>query len=60
MCINNIEGLMAAVWKDTEQIRHWTLKRPCVAFRSKYDIVKDQLLEISCSDDLLSGMSMYV
>ena len=50
---------MAAVWKDTEQIRHWTLMRPCVAFHKKYDIMKDQLLEISCSDDLLSGKHPY-
>ena len=46
---------MATMWKDTEQIRHWILKRQCVAFRDKYDMVKEQVLEISCSDDLLSG-----
>lgn len=55
VAIPTTEGLMATLWKDTEQIRHWMLKRHCNAFRTKYDVVKDQLLEISCSDDLLSG-----
>ena len=51
-----LEGLMATMWRDSEHIRHWTLKRSCVTFKDKYDAVKDQLLDISCFDDLLSGV----
>ena len=50
---------MAAVWKDTEQIHQWKLSRGCKHFRDKYDTVKE-LLEISCSDDLLSGNCSYI
>ena len=49
---------MANLWKGDEEVRKWILKQPCPTFRDKYDTVKQQITEISCTDDLLSGETL--
>lgn len=50
-----IVGLMRALWVQDHTIRKWILPRPCEIFRTKCDAVQDQIQQISCMDDLLSG-----
>ncbi len=47
--------LMRALWVQDHQVRKWILARPCEIFRAKYDTVQEQIRQISCMDDLLSG-----
>ena len=51
---------MSSLWVSDSTIRRWHLKRPCPVFQVKYDSVQQQLLNISCADDLLSGEPYYL
>jgi len=48
-------GLMTALWIPDHTIHKWILPRPCATFSNKYDKVQEQIMQISCMDDLLSG-----
>ena len=48
-------GLMTALWVPDHTIRKWNLPRPCATFSTKYDKVQEQIMQISCMDDLLCG-----
>ena len=47
---------MTSMWVPNNSVRTWILHRPCSIFQQKYNDVNRQIQEISCSDDLLSGM----
>lgn len=47
--------LMSAQWRRDKSVKLWQIPRPCEIFRQKYDLVQEQLQNISCMDDLLSG-----
>lgn len=51
----SIVGLMRALWVQDHSVRKWILPRPCEIFCAKYDNVQEQIRQISCMDDLLSG-----
>lgn len=54
---------MSTLWVSDYRVRHWHLKKPCEEFERKYDQVQNQILNISCMNDLLSGkiaLDMYV
>ena len=48
-------GLMTTMWISDHTVRKWVLARPCTTFSEKYDKVHEQIRQISCMDDLLSG-----
>lgn len=50
-----IVGLMTALWVSDTTVKKWILKRPSDVFCEKYDGVQQQIMQISCLDDLLTG-----
>ena len=48
-------SLLSTLWVSNTSVRKWTLSRPCDIFQRKHDEVVQQLVTISCMDDLLSG-----
>lgn len=46
---------MAVQWKPSKERKKWIIKRPCEVFQQKYDKITNQLAQLSCMDDLLSG-----
>ena len=47
---------MSALWRNDKSVKVWKIPRPCDVFRAKYDSIQENLQNISCMDDLLSGM----
>jgi hypothetical protein len=52
MCV---VGLIGAMWQKNKDVKVWKLKRPCSVFERKYDLIQQQLEDISTMDNLLSG-----
>lgn len=48
-------SLISSIWKPSEAVRKWTLRRPCALFRDKYDEVEQLKAQVGCMDDLLTG-----
>ena len=48
--------LMSALWRNDKSVKVWKIPKPCDVFRAKYDSIQENLQNISCMDDLLSGM----
>jgi len=46
---------MTALWVSDTTIKKWILEWPSDVFCEKYDSVQQQIMQISCSDDLLTG-----
>ena len=55
-----IVGLLGSLWRDDKSVKLWKIPKPCETFSKKYDYVQQQLQEISCMDDLLSGKSNFI
>ena len=53
-------SLMSALWVSDHTVRRWYLQKSCGVFERKYDQVENQILDISCMDDLLSGKIVYI
>jgi len=52
----HVVGLVSTMWACNTNTRMWKVKKPCKDFQEKYDSVQEQLVKISCVDDLLSGI----
>ena len=52
---NTTVCLMSGLWRKDKTIQVWYLKKPCEAFRNKYNKIQEQLKQLCCMDELLSG-----
>ena len=47
---------MSSLWRNDKTVKCWKLRKPCGVFGNKFDKIQEQLHNISCMDELLSGM----
>ena len=54
MNITYTVGLMSSMWAKDKSVKTWKLSRS-TEFKDKFDAIQEQIQQVSCADELLSG-----